>query len=357
MELTMNTVKFGIVMNERIEKFNQFVMSLNIEIISLGLFSGKMGICLYFYRQARLTKNKKYEDFAKKLFDSICNQVQVETISNLEKGLVGICYGIDYLIKEKFISKNAKDIIKSLDVKILKTNNISDLLDVKSNIEINRIKLIVNISKYFCMRLKANNLSSNEHYLLKNYIIKSINKVDDVILSDLFNEPVLFSLTDYFLPSYLLLLSSAFELNFYNYKLIRIFNDLTGRLKATYPLLQSNRLLLSAAMRSIEVQKSMVGWKEHILFLDQSVDLNTCFRDEFRNRNIYPNDGITGLYYLISRLDKHKNIDLNLIQEKIVLSEVWNECLSNEDTLITSIGLVTGLCGVILTYQEVSSRI
>lgn len=44
----------------RIEKFNQIVLSKDIERISFGLLSGKMGICICFYHQARLTQNKAY---------------------------------------------------------------------------------------------------------------------------------------------------------------------------------------------------------------------------------------------------------------------------------------------------------
>jgi len=344
-------------MNERIKKFSQFVMSLDIDRIPIGLSSGKMGICIYFYQQARLTQNKMYEEFAKTLYNSIFNQVQFETSINLEKGLVGISYGIDYLIKEKYVPKDANKIMQIIDGKILRIANANPEFQSDIIAENETVKPCINVSMYFCKRLKNNNLHSNERFLMENYIVETINRIECVVLDKIFEEPYMFTLTNYFLPSYLFLLSSAYELKFFNYKIIRSLIDLTDRLKSTYPLLQSNRLFLSAAMRSIEKQESITGWKEHILFLDKSVDINTCLIDEFRNKSIFTNDGITGLYYLISRIHQHKNIDLNLIREKIILSDAWDDYMKDENTLKTCIGLVTGFCGVILTYKELTFRL
>jgi len=353
----MSKTESDILMNERIKKFSQFVMSLDIDRIPIGLSSGKMGICIYFYQQARLTQNKMYEEFAKTLYNSIFNQVQFETSINLEKGLVGISYGIDYLIKEKYVPKDANKIMQIIDGKILRIANANPEFQSDIIAENETVKPCINVSMYFCKRLKNNNLHSNERFLMENYIVETINRIECVVLDKIFEEPYMFTLTNYFLPSYLFLLSSAYELKFFNYKIIRLLNDLTDKLKSTYPLLQSNRLFLSAAMRSIEKQESLSGWKEHIHFLDQSVDIDTCLMNEFRNKSIFPNDGITGLYYLISRLHQHKNIDLNLIREKIILSDAWDDCMKDENSLIACIGLVTGFCGVILTYQDITSRL
>ena len=352
----MSKIDTNILMSERIKKFNQFVMSLDINRIPIGLSSGKMGICIYFYQQARLTRDKAYQEFAEALFNSICNQVQFETSINMEKGLVGISSGIDYLITEKYIPNNVNKIMPIIDGRILKIINANTELQSGTITESEIVKPSINASMYFCKRLKNNNLHPNERFLTENYIVETINRIECVVLDKIFEEPYMFTLTNYFLPSYLFLLSNAYELKFFNYKIIRLLNDLTDKLISTYPLLQSNRLFLSAAMRSIEKQESLTGWKEHILFLDQSVDIDTCLMNEFRNKSIFPNDGITGLYYLISRIHQHKNIDLNLIREKIILSDAWDDYMKDESTLKTCIGLVTGFCGVVLTYQELTSR-
>jgi hypothetical protein len=73
---------------------------------------------------------------------------------------------------------------------------------------------------------------------------------------------------------------------------------------------------------------------------------------DFKNRNILPNDGITGFYYLIKKIHKRISFDKNLISEKIVFSDLWHSLNYEEEKNIISFGLVTGLSGVILTYQN-----
>src|ERR1035438_8832595 len=107
----MDKIDIDDIMQERIEKFNHYVMSLDIDKIPIGLFCGKMGICIYFFHQARLTKNKKYEKFAKKLMNSIYDQIHTKSINDLEDGLIGVCLGINYLIEENFLKGNINYVI------------------------------------------------------------------------------------------------------------------------------------------------------------------------------------------------------------------------------------------------------
>jgi len=42
-------------MQEHIEQFNQMVMNINLSQLPVGLYHGKMGLCIYFYELAALT--------------------------------------------------------------------------------------------------------------------------------------------------------------------------------------------------------------------------------------------------------------------------------------------------------------
>ncbi|MBF0576026.1 lanthionine synthetase LanC family protein [Dysgonomonas sp. GY617] len=76
----------------------KLIASLNSEN-NLGLATGKMGYCLYFYVLSRKLNNKEYQDTAEKLLDEIFDNIQMVSGIDVKNGLAGIGLGIDYLIK------------------------------------------------------------------------------------------------------------------------------------------------------------------------------------------------------------------------------------------------------------------
>jgi hypothetical protein len=345
----MDKVEMDVIMQERIKKFNQYVMSLDIDKIPIGLFSGKMGICIYFYQQARLAQNKEYEKFAEKLLISITKQVNSTMPIDLENGLAGICYGSNYLINEKFVSGNINSILKEMENKIFNMLNFHYL---SSNFEttFENLRIILEASFYILIRVEKNKLSKNEKYIYQNLLIKVINKIEDTKLQEKFKDPIYFSLISYFFPLYLIFLSRVYVLNIYNYKIDKIFDELSDRIKSTYPLLLSNRLFFSGAIRRVEEVKTMPGWKDHINLLEQNIDISTAVKNEFRNKKIFPDDGLTGLEYMLRELHGHLTIDYDVINNRVISSEIWDDFLENNENH-NPIGLVFGMCGVITIYQ------
>lgn len=340
------------IMQERIDKFNNFVMEQDIDKMPVGLFSGKMGICIYFYHQARITQNKVYEKFAGKLLDSIYSQVHTEMPIDLENGLVGICFGINYLIEKNFVQGNVNSILKELDDRIFRFLNFTYLSNNLNN-QIDDLRVMLGVSFYFSKRLESYQLSVNESYIFKNIIIKSINKIENTNLPDKFTEPHFFSITNYFFPLYLIFLSKIYNQDFFNYKIEKIFDEISNKLKSTYPLLKCNRLFLSIGIECIINIKDMDGWKDHIKLLEQDIDTSMIITEEFRNKNILANDGLSGFYFLMSDLHKEFILDELLIAEKITSSDFWIQ-LNNieENNNKIPLGLVTGFTGVVLAYQK-----
>jgi hypothetical protein len=351
----MDKATMDVIMQERIEKFNQFVMEQDIDKMPIGLFDGKMGICIYFYHQARLTQNKKFKEFAERLLDSIYSEIHLQNVIDMEDGLAGICYGINYLIEQHFVKGNVNSILKEVDDKIY-SSFCFNILSNNSVMQIENLRTILQLTIYFYNRLQSNNLPANEKYLFENIIIKAINKIENVTLADKFTEPFVFSIRSYFLPSYLILLSKLYELDLYNYKIEKIFDELSDKLRSTYPLLQSNRLFLSGGMRNVEKIKSVYGWKDHSMLLEQNTDFSSIIEEEFRNKNIFPSDGLSGFYFLAKYLHASININYDLLSQKIVMSDVWNEHLIDHEKLKTRIGLVSGFSGVIIAYQDIQNN-
>jgi hypothetical protein len=345
-------------MKERIEKFNNYVLSNDINDMPSGLFYGKMGIIIYFLHQARLTNDKKYQKFSLKLLDSIYNQLSTNSNIDLENGLIGVCLGINYLIEEGFLKGNVNYVLSDLDDKIYQSF-IALLAIVNSNNANNIFRNILEYILYFTIRLKNKKLNKNLRYIYENLVIKAINQIEEMgHLLDKFSEPSSFSIYGYFIPNYLLILSKVYDLNFYNYKIVRILEEISDNVLSTYPLLQSSRLLLIAGMRSILKSNSLPKWKEHVQLLERKINIQNLINDEFNNKEIYIWNGISGLYLLLNSFFETDFIRGDELRIKIVSSDKWDLFLKNEYSLTSnSIGLVTGLSGAILAYQYTNIKL
>jgi len=92
------------------------VLLLNASFIdNPGLLNGKMGIAIFFYHYSRYTKNKIYEDYAGELIDEIYEEINTSTLVNFENGLTGIGWGIEYLVKNKFVQADTDEALADID--------------------------------------------------------------------------------------------------------------------------------------------------------------------------------------------------------------------------------------------------
>lgn len=113
-------------------KYHQALAYLTINssfLGDLGLFHGKIGIVLFFAHYARISNSKHYEDFAGHLLDEIYKEIHLDLPVNLENGLCGIGWGIEYLVQHGFMEGNTDEILADIDRKVMEINpqRISDL--------------------------------------------------------------------------------------------------------------------------------------------------------------------------------------------------------------------------------------
>ena len=139
------------------DKYHQALAYLTINssfLGDLGLFHGRMGIVLFFAHYARVTQNKQYEDFAEILLDEIYEEIHWDLPINLENGLCGIGWGIEYLVQNGFMEGNTDEILADIDRKVLEIDplRISDLSFRRG---------LAGIIFYVIARLNANRETSN----------------------------------------------------------------------------------------------------------------------------------------------------------------------------------------------------
>ncbi|MCC8146272.1 MAG: glycosyltransferase [Bacteroidales bacterium] len=85
----------------------------------LGLYNGKMGIVIFFAHYAKYAESKKIQEFAEILLDEIYDQINWLTPLDLESGLCGIGWGLEYLVQNGFMTGNTDEILEEIDKKVM----------------------------------------------------------------------------------------------------------------------------------------------------------------------------------------------------------------------------------------------
>lgn len=103
---------------------------------SLGLLNGKTGTTLFLYNYARYTSNEMYSDLADELVDQIYESLNKHADKNFFNGLAGIAYGVDYIVKNKFVEVDESDgdILEEIDYELSQMNKEAFLLELESDL-------------------------------------------------------------------------------------------------------------------------------------------------------------------------------------------------------------------------------
>lgn len=343
-----------IVMDFPVYSLNEKLITfLQKENIPLGLAEGKMGLCIYFYVLGRNLRNKEYEAVAEKLLDDIFENIGVINSIDVKNGLAGIGLGVDYLIKNNYVKGNINVILKDLDDIIFKNLSYPQYYE-----KIDSLSLI-HILYYLCIRLKQQKQGSENDYLYRELIIQTVNNLYEHIIPTFYDEPFAYNI-DYPLPQFLFVLSKLYSLDFYNYRLIKIIEELSYKVLSIMPLFHCNKLYLLWGMDALNKLIKDEHWEKHIVLLKEHIDITHILNHELRNKNIYFNDGITSLCYFINSLPDYfsreeSDITGKQIVERINSSEVWSLLKDNPQYFENHTGLYNGFTGVSLLLQHLKS--
>jgi hypothetical protein len=107
------------------ELLRQMVLHLMLNasfVPTIGLYYGKMGIVLFFAHYGRYAGNRLYNDFAIELLDEIMKDVHDAMPIDFEDGLCGIGWGIEYLLQNGFMDRNADKILSDVDNRMMESD-------------------------------------------------------------------------------------------------------------------------------------------------------------------------------------------------------------------------------------------
>jgi len=94
-----------------IERFNKKELKDDI-----GLLSGKAGITIFMYYNARYFKNERYEEYAQQILEDVFNDINNGNLfPTYCSGIAGICWAVNHLVEEEFIDKDNLHVLDEFD--------------------------------------------------------------------------------------------------------------------------------------------------------------------------------------------------------------------------------------------------
>ena len=92
-----------------------------------GLYTGEMGLVLFFTRYARFTENDLYPDYSFCLMENIQNRIHRQTSIDYREGLSGIGSSVEYLVQNGFINADTDEILEDFDQRLFFTYSLANL--------------------------------------------------------------------------------------------------------------------------------------------------------------------------------------------------------------------------------------
>lgn len=312
----------------------------------IGLFTGKMGICLALYITNKDANDKETSDLADKMLNEIINDLPTETRLTFDNGLIGIGLAINFLITHGFVEGCADDVLYNIDAalyKELKDHRIKHGVDCGTGL-IGFLIYIVNRLQNHKQKCNATLYELNSASL--RAIINSLDEAmpatfsylsKDLYTSILWNYPLLF-----------IYLKKALALDIYNDKIINTLKVWTFYINAYSPIYNTNKLYLAVSlaylnkvMKSPNIEKQIKnllfaidleelyheidpkimdineGWFFIAMVLKAAEEIfqETIYKEPFKNLRIKIQENYTQLYedFIEKRKNKKGSLDPTLI--------------------------------------------
>jgi lantibiotic modifying enzyme len=248
----MDTVTIPFSRQQRIT--NSLLLNASF-IENIGLLNGKMGIAIYFFRLARETCNSVYEGYAGELIDEIYEEVHAKTPCDFENGLAGIGWGIEYLIRNKYIDADPNEVLEEFDSQII--HEITFL----ATDDVGILKGLSGYLIYFISRLQSNIPGSKTYDIINKALKETLNKLQeqieehfsDFVSDDIWKEPEMFTLTWKY-ANVLWVLAELIDIRLFSAQsehLIKIMLCPTGNYHVQ-PKLYSHRLMVAFVLEKIK---------------------------------------------------------------------------------------------------------
>lgn len=328
-----------------IKTYNEHLLLTDFNDMSIGLFEGKMGLCIYLYMQYRQYRDKRFKKAADRLLQEIYSKINDCKEYDLASGLTGIAFGLLFLMESKLCEGDPNTVLQEIDATMYK-NLYNSCNNANSAIYDDISKCM-----YFCKRLDDKRLPKKEREIYTMLIITAFNKLYKNMSYIISSEPIVFSPFGYPLLLFLQLTRFIAEFHIYDYKIQRTLKEWEQKLHAVYPTNIGHRLLLDYTLTQSEDILCHDAWKRHHLILTADTDIAEFFLSEMKNMSLSISSGASALWLYMQLFGIHSSTIKDHLSKKISCSEIWT-IYGRKKNVLTGNELSEGMPGVILTYQH-----
>lgn len=333
---------------QRISLYNKYLLTNVDKVKNLGLFHGKMGLCIYFYMQSKLCLDKEYEKVADQLLESVYSDIGKCKDIGLENGITGIGIGINFLLECGLCEGNPNIVLEEIDNTIFRT------LCKSINIQGNFVHDDICKCLYFCMRMKNSRLSSKERLLFSELLVHAFNRICNNMSHVIHSEPSVFSPFGYSLLLFLHLVKMMEELRVYDYKIRRALKEWKEKIQTVFPTSIGHRYLLYNMVSHMpETLSPHLDYRCDILQAYTHID--SFFYSEMKDMQLSLGSGASGLWLFMKIQNISDSHMESLLINKIRSSCIWAKKDKEESELIND-SLFMGLPGIILIYQKLHNN-
>lgn len=92
-----------------------------------GLYSGEIGVALFFFQYDRFTQNELYMEYGYELIERIQGSIHAKTPVDYKTGITGIGAAIEYLAQNGYVEADTDEILEDFDSRIFSGQHVSQL--------------------------------------------------------------------------------------------------------------------------------------------------------------------------------------------------------------------------------------
>jgi len=149
-----------------------------------GLYTGEMGLVVFFLRYARHTQNKLFSDCGFELMQIVHERIHVKMPIGYKQGVTGIGSAIEHLVQEGYIEADTDELLCDFDNRI---NSIHNLLQLS-------FEEILGMAYYIIWRMSGR--SSKKDFFLNTQLPSIIAAIQQRLLIHGLKHPAISALQD-----------------------------------------------------------------------------------------------------------------------------------------------------------------
>lgn len=146
----------------------------------LGLYDGMMGVCICYFILSEVSNEQRYKKLATKLLSNVQQSIQAVDDLGFAKGLAGIGWGVEWLVRNGFVDANTDVILEEID------DTLYQSVVYSKDVSLSLATGSIGKAMYFLSRYEAKNPHRNRYKLICN--LECLVLLSDEISEKLFDE-------------------------------------------------------------------------------------------------------------------------------------------------------------------------